>query len=476
MMNWWNNLAQRIINSLQMKPALSDREEIKNQPIQKKLRQNTKAIVSRQQLFDATKYSHDEGDFGPNEVFPFLALPRELQLLTMCLADVSDVINLSLASKDLYELSKNESVWKSLCYNKWTDIKGTAPEWRKYFYHRTTFLAPEHCNVFQCKVKDVAANDEPSARQSLTGCYINGKVVYIGGQTSVVSRLDEIYYYDPVTRLFSKPAIKGNPPKFARHTAANIGSKIYVFGGYDGVFSFFGLAVFDVETLTWSYPQVTGDTPIPRTNHAVTVVGHKMYLFGGNDTTNRDTKHRRKYGTYGDFFVLDAGSADTLKWEQPQTKGKTPCARSGHHMETVGNKIFLYGGGLWDDQNRTWIERYNDMYMFNTVTNEWSEVPQSKVPVNAFISVPHWSVGSYLFVYSDQLWCFDTVSNTWNALKFSGQKPQKRFLGPATFVTQPQNSVYLFGGVYNTVLKDLTQITWTQSITQMLTHQSNMNS
>jgi hypothetical protein len=49
---------------------------------------------------------------------------------------------------------------------------------------------------------------------------------------------------------------------------------------------------------------VKGEKPIPRTNHAVTSVGTNMYLFGGNDTTKPGKDHLR-YGTYGDFQILD---------------------------------------------------------------------------------------------------------------------------------------------------------------------------
>jgi hypothetical protein len=44
--------------------------------------------------------------------------------------------------------------------------------------------------------------------------------------------------------------MRGAVPNFARHSAVAIGTKIWVFGGYDGIGSFFGLAVFDTGTHT----------------------------------------------------------------------------------------------------------------------------------------------------------------------------------------------------------------------------------
>jgi N-acetylneuraminic acid mutarotase len=204
----------------------------------------------------------------------------------------------------------------------------------------------------------------PQPRQSFTGTCVNGKIVYIGGQTSVRVRFDDVYVFDPgkhgkkkkknpknsefifssefsnnyahekthqktkkktlkllsfstATRTFSKPPIRGNPPKFARHSAVAIGDKIYIFGGYDGFGSFFGLAVLDTVNWTWEYPKVNGNSPIPRTNHAVTAIGSKMYLFGGNDTTSPE-KDKLRCGTYDDFVLFDTGSPKRKKRNRKQ--------------------------------------------------------------------------------------------------------------------------------------------------------------
>lgn len=33
--------------------------------------------------------------------------------------------------------------------------------------------------------------------------------------------------------------------------------------------------------MTWSKPQIRGQTPLPRSLHSATVIGNKMYVFGG---------------------------------------------------------------------------------------------------------------------------------------------------------------------------------------------------
>jgi len=228
---------------------------------------------------------------------------------------------------------------------------------------------------------------------------------------------------------------------------------------------FFGLGIFDVESCTWNYPAVGGKPPVPRTNHAIAACGNKIFLFGGNDTTKpaNECGTDLKYGTYGDFQVFDI---DTMSWSEITCEG-APCPRSGHHMITVGTNIFLFGGGLWNDRTKTWIEKYNDMFIFNTEKFVWEKVMQINPHSMAFISLPHWKVGNFVFVYADPLWCFDTVTYTWHTLKVKGSKPQKRFLGPATAVPT-KNSAYLFGGVYTQVMNNFEQLSWPASVSDCL--------
>lgn len=401
---------------------------------------------------------------GASASFPFLSLPPELQFeVIKSITNPLDVLSMSLACKQTYMLTREDIIWKRMCSDRWTDITEQSSLWKKYFYERNVFLSSKP--LLEWQEKDIlSANTElPPPRQSFTGTYINGKVVYIGGQMSVRVRFDDIYVFDPATKTFEKPTVRGNPPKFARHSSVAVGNDIYVFGGYDGFGTFFGLSVLHTLTWTWETPIIHGDIPIPRTNHALTAVGDKLYLFGGNDTTSPDKKDM-KYGTYDDFSVYDTTSRT---WYKLTTKGNAPCGRSGHHMVAIDNKIFLFGGGLWNDTTKSWIERYNDMFVYDTVTNEWKEMKQNNSPNYAFISLPHWTVGYFIFVYNDPVCCFDTITQTWHTLNTKGRKPQKRFLGPASYVPTTKE-VFMFGGVYAEVMNDFDKLSWPCSITDVL--------
>jgi len=413
-------------------------------------------------------FEMDLGDFAEDDLelkaideclsrnrFPFLALPKDIQVLILYMIDALDLLAISQTCKELRILTKQECIWRSQVLKKWCDLKSHPVRWKEYFYHRTAFVARKsECLTWKCK--GVSENDLPSPRQSLSASVVNGNVYYIGGQTSITSRFDDIFVFNTDTRKFYLPNTKGKPPKFARHTAATVGTKIYVFGGFDGVGTFFNLQIFDTEKCEWiSNPPQHGETPVPRTNHAVTVDDKYLYLFGGNDTTNPQLQ-ASQYGTFGDFWRLDT---ETMVWSVPPSKGKTPCPRSGHHMVTIDHKIYLYGGGLWDDSNKMWLNRYNDMWVYNTATGEWTEIKQQCAPRVNFISLPHWHIGCFIFTLADSLWCFDTLTECWYELPPHGQRPQKRFLGTAVKIPN-KHEVYLFGGVYSEVVNYFDLLSW----------------
>jgi len=429
-------------------------------------------------MMELSKASHAwvlKNDFEPMEIdacpqpFEILFLPKELQILIACYFDPLTLIAASSTCKEMHEVCRNPCIWKELCLSTWSGIAKAGMweeiektiNWRQYFYQRKTFFSGN------MEWKDhVASHHLPSPRQSLTGTEVNGSIVYIGGQTSVLQRFDDIFFYNPENRMFKKPPVRGSPPKFARHTACAIGNVIYIFGGFDGYGTFFGLAAYDTVSHTWYEPMTSGTSPVARTNHAVTSVGTKMYLFGGNDTT-KPGKSDMRYGTYGDLQILDT---ETMTWHEPTRKGKSPCPRSGHHMITYGTKIFLFGGGLWNDTDKSWSEKYTDMFVFDTETEEWSEVEQKAIPTgSAFISLPHWGIGNFLFIFNDPIWCFDILNRQWHELKYKDNSPRplKRFLGPATLVPS-DHSVYMFGGVYASAMNNFDQLTWNPRVMDIL--------
>ena len=99
--------------------------------------------------------------------------------------------------------------------------------------------------------------------------------------------------------IWSEPDIFGSSPKGLRgHTANLIGSKIYLFGGYDGRGRSNDLYILDTESMTWAHPLETEGSPAGRQRHtACTVSNNILYIFGGFDGNK----------WLNDIFILDVG-------------------------------------------------------------------------------------------------------------------------------------------------------------------------
>ena len=125
----------------------------------------------------------------------------------------------------------------------------------------------------------------PVARSSHTATLFAGKIYVLGGDQVVVdpewaegSRVTRcVDMYDFATDSWQQMAAMPKA-KFA-HTAAMLGGKIYVTGGYDadGV-STDCCGAYDPVTNTWTTLATLSE---PRCNHASAVFNGKLYVFGG---------------------------------------------------------------------------------------------------------------------------------------------------------------------------------------------------
>jgi N-acetylneuraminic acid mutarotase len=272
-------------------------------------------------------------------------------------------------------------------------------------------------------------------------------IIFIGGQETDTKRFNEIIYYDAEEKAFSQPTIKGDKvPSFSRHTSSLVGSKIYVFGGFDGHGTNFDLATFDPYNRVWcNVPKAAqkGQVPPSRTNHASASVGKNMYIFGGNNNNEAG-----QYQVLDDLSMLDTV---TMSWSKPKTSGLAPCARSGHTLTAIGKKLYLFGGGVWNEREG-WVHKFNDLYVLDTETLHWTKPEcQGKIDTSTFPIA--FAVGRFLFIFgggskplhsvTNDLYILDTATLTWAAQDNEGSKPQPRDMGTASVVG---DAVYFLGG------------------------------
>ena len=386
-----------------------------------------------------------------NGFFLFMSLPEEMSLHIISFLSADDMCTLARTSRDLKRFSTENMLWRKLCKrNGWKVTRAIVHEsprqfdYKKYFTEKTLITRP---GSLKWNEQAKATGASPSKRFKHTATVVGKTIIFIGGQETDTKRFNEIIYYDTENKTFTQPTIKGDKvPNFSRHTSCLVGSKVYVFGGFDGHGTNFDLATFDPYTRSWTNVAKTaqkGILPPSRTNHASAAVGKNMYMFGGNNNNEAG-----QYQVLDDLNMLDTV---TMTWSRPKTTGAIPCARSGHTLTAIGKKVYLFGGGVWNEREG-WVHKFNDLYILDTETLNWSKPEcQGKIDTSTFpIS---FAVGRFLFIFgggskplhsvTNDLYILDTATLTWSSPDSEGSKPQPRDMGTASAVG---DSVYFLGG------------------------------
>ncbi len=147
---------------------------------------------------------------------------------------------------------------------------------------------------------------------------------------------------------------QGPTPRYAHSANLLAANLILVFGGFDSHTYFNDLYILDLTTRTWSLVEPMGDAcPPPRYAHTTTMVGRQLLVFGG---CGADTQ------ALNDLWIFDL---ETLTWICPALSGVPPEPRSYHTASLIGDKILFFGGKkgkVWhndlvmlDIPSRSWV-------------------------------------------------------------------------------------------------------------------------
>jgi len=384
--------------------------------------------------------------------FPFFALPVEISFHVLSFLNATDICAVAKSSRSLRQMAQETMIWKDLCKrNGWEIPRETALadfDFKKYFSEKTAIHRRGSLSWNSSpKFNGVA----PSKRFKHTATAFGKYIIFIGGQETDTKRFSEVIYFDTTTQSFFRPTVRGDrPPAFSRHSAVLVKGRIFIFGGFDGFATNFELAVFNPATFTWTNvdrSQVRGELPPSRTNHSATAVGNKMYIFGGNNTNQAG-----RYQVLDDFYCLDT---DTLTWTNLSQSTRTdsyPASRSGHTLTAIDKKVYLFGGGVWNETDG-WVQKYTDTHVFNTETQSWSK-PTCTGTVETSTFAISFAVGNFMFIFgggskprhcvTNDLYILDTKSFSWSSPVFEdAEKPPSRDMGTAVAVG---SNVYFMGG------------------------------
>lgn len=239
------------------------------------------------------------------------------------------------------------------------------------------------------------------------------------------------------------------------------GSRVYLFGGYNGTSWLNDLWMFDIDTQCWTCLQessdpalqhnlnsqnidndpVRGSVPSRRFGYVSVVHSNKFFLFGGFDGSQ----------WLNDMYEFDFA---TKTWTEINAGGTLPSVRSCPAWAKDDTHVYIQGG--YDG-----VERKADFFACDLATYTWTEMPCLGTPPSPryFHSCCLYANKMYLFGgYSGNerladMYAYDFETNHWSEVDCTnGDAPS----GRSSLVAQVyENSLYIFGG-YNgvTVLND----------------------
>jgi len=300
---------------------------------------------------------------------------------------------------------------------------------------------------------DVAANiwtnldpdgEVPEARFDHAMAYdaTLGKMILFGGATPYRTGLDDTWAYDPAANTWTELEPSGQLPRSREgHSLVSdpASGKLILFGGTvsstyeqeggqpDEYETLGDTWAYDPETNTWTELQPTGETPVPRTGHAMVYdpATGKMILFGG-------------FGgdMFGDVPLEDTWAYDPAAntWTRLAPAGAVPQRRGGHNMiyDSSSGRLLLFGGaGDYGSQYP-----FDDIWAYEPMANSWTEISLSggKPSARAYHAMAY-DVASKRVVlfgggtYSDPLgdtWTYDPAANAWTDCRPVADLPAAR--------------------------------------------------
>ncbi|HNQ78693.1 MAG TPA: putative Ig domain-containing protein [Acidobacteriota bacterium] len=196
-----------------------------------------------------------------------------------------------------------------------------------------------------------ALPDMASGKSRPAGASVNGLFYVIGGESQ--DGITQIY--DPATNLWTTlPATMPSPA--SNLTAAELGTDIYVPGGYTGATYLDTLQILDTTAGTWS-TVATDPMPAARSGAACEFLGGTLFVFGGVDSSVVYSA-----ATYAYDPAAPAGSRWTVR---------TPMPAAGAYGDAVAVNGLIYVMGMRDAS----IADPTAVYAYDPTADTWTTYP-----------------------------------------------------------------------------------------------------
>ncbi|GMH36106.1 hypothetical protein BSKO_03974 [Bryopsis sp. KO-2023] len=264
------------------------------------------------------------------------------------------------------------------------------------------------------------------------------------------------------------------PTSRGGHTATLFGSKLFVFGGEDLARRPLGdLNILDLETMSWSQPEMHGRVPSARSGHVCVAVDDFMVIFGGGSLAH----------CFNDTCVLDT---QTMTWHKTLMHGRLPSPRAGHSASLLGTHWYVVGGGnnsagctdmafldVLPVADKRWLGEERVEGVEREVQLSWTIV--GTIPERSYIASEGMSLvtvasanvlvsfGGYNGKYSNALSLFRPHGNMDGRNKASPQTPPKEDEVNSSRSPQPKTAGERTGGGSPTDMQSKLEAAWREA-------------
>ena len=268
-------------------------------------------------------------------------------------------------------------------------------------------------------------------------CAINIKgMIYVFGGTDETTRRNDLHCFDTSTNVWKPVDCAGEVPS-ARSGAKVVDwdDSIFIFGGYtrkDGTY-YDDVHRLNVQTCVWTKLAVTGEVPMPRTDHTAVRYESLMLVFAGYDGKNR----------HNDLVALDL---DTRKWEEMPKNGSVPLPRFGHTSVVYNHSMYVFGG--WDGH-----DTLEDLYQYSLTSKIWYELRRTQgIKPNSRYRHSCVVYESSLFIFGgvdktqtryNDLYEYNIERRDWSVKRVTGKCPSSRTFHRAIM---HEDTMYVLGG------------------------------
>ncbi len=269
-----------------------------------------------------------------------------------------------------------------------------------------TEIAPNRLDYWTA----TTATGAPTGRYYHTAIWTGSRMIVWGGYDGSIA-LNDGGQYDPVGNAWTATTATGAPSWRYDQTAVWTGSRMIVWGGSNASSYFNDGGRYDPVGDAWTATTTAG-APAARGSHTAVWTGSRMIVWGG----------------YNGSYLKDGGQYDPVgnAWTATTTVGG-PVARRFHTAVWTGSRMMVWGGSGGSGY-------LNDGGQYDPVGNAWVATTTSGAPAGREYHTAVWT-GSKMIVwggyngssYFNDGGQYDPVGDTWTATTTAGAPATRGF-------------------------------------------------